>query len=178
MRTLLVITAVSALSVSSAEAKSPIKFIEPVFAGNVQNWMKAQIRCMRDAIVTEASIESDEGQRMVGWVVAQRALDNRPDFGGGSICKVVYAVRQNADGTFTSQFSGPVYQAVTLPDDHPALVRAEFNARKVLLGGWKPEEKLRSARFYLRPEHADQRRASWFKKRIFLAKVGNHHFYA
>lgn len=167
------VAAVAAMLASSlnGEAKA-----EPDFLTNRVQWYKAQIRCLRDAIYTEARGESDFGQRMVAWVVAQRALDNNPHFGGSTICQVVYATKR-AKGRLISQFSGPVHHPVKVADDDPVLVRAEHNARRVLMGGWEPEGELRLARYYQQPERADPKRSAWFGTLKAVERVGNHVFY-
>lgn len=168
--------AVTLASLICGEARAePYK--EPDFLTDRVQWYKAQIRCLRDAVYTEARGEDDYGQRMVAWVVAGRALDNLPHFGGGTICKVVYATHRNKKGQLVSQFSGPTHHPVKVPDDDPVLRRAEYNARRVLLGSWQPKEELREARYYQRPEHADRARSAWFKKLQAIHWVGNHIFY-
>lgn len=168
--------AVTLASLICGEARAqPYK--EPDFLTDRVQWYKAQIRCLRDAVYTEARGEDDYGQRMVAWVVAGRALDNLAHFGGGTICKVVYATRRNPDGSLTSQFSGPVHHPVKVSDNDPKLMRADHNARAVLLGGWKPRADLKLARFYQNPKTADPARSAWFKKLQAIHWVGNHLFY-
>lgn len=168
------VAAIAAMLASflSGEAKT-----EPDFLTDRIGWYKAQIRCMRDAVFTEARGESDFGQLMVAWVVAQRALDNSLHFGGGTICKVVYATKRDKKGRIISQFSGPVHNPVRVSDDDPVLVRAEYNARRVLMGGWEPEGELRLVRYYQQPERADPKRSVWFQTLKAVEKVGNHIFY-
>lgn len=124
-----------------------------------------------------SAIIVDEGQRMVVWVAAQRALENRRDFGGSTICQVAYKQTITKDGRVISQFSG-MHQELDLPFDHPKRTRAESNARAVLLGDWKPPLSLRPARFYLNPKISEKSRREWMEKRQKLGVVGDHHFYA
>lgn len=152
------------------------QFQEPDFLTDRTAWFKAQIECGAKLAHTEAGNQSDEGQRMVVWVAAQRALANRRDFGGGSICRVAYMQTKTKDGRLVSQFSG-MHQELDLAFDHPAWVRAQRNTRAVLLGGWKPKEELQPALFYLNPELSEPSRRAWMEKRKKLGVVKDHHFY-
>ena len=51
--------------------------------------LEKNVKCLRDLVYTEARGEPLEGQYLVAWVAWQRYLDNRPDFGRGSLCDVV-----------------------------------------------------------------------------------------
>ena len=151
--------------------------LEPDLRTDRTGWFKAQIRCAAVLAHTEAGNQDDRGQRMVVWVAAQRALENRPYWGGGTICKVAYHQRITKKGETVSEFTG-VHNPPNLPEGHAALVRAEWNARAVLLGEWKPAVELQSARFYQNPVHADPSRSRWFEKKLHeLGAVGDHIFY-
>jgi spore germination cell wall hydrolase CwlJ-like protein len=171
MRTPL-LAAFAALIATGTAVAAPV---EPDFLTQREAWKAAQLRCLRDAVYTEARGEDDLGQLMVAWVVAQRALENRSYWGGGTICKVVYATSRNKNGSIVTQFAGPVYNPVTVRDDDPQLRRAEQNARRVLLLNWQPQGKLHQARFYQNPKTADPKRGRWFKGPV--GSIGNHVFY-
>ena len=178
MRTPIAAVAALFLILGGTAVAEPLKITvtRPDFLSNRVEWMKEQVRCVRNAVFTEARGESDLGQRMVAWVVAQRALDNRREW-GRTFCDVAYRIRANPDGTLTSQFTGPVRHGVSVQEGHPDLERAERNTLRVILEDWKPEGELQLARFYQRPEHADPTRSKWFKKLVVVGKIDNHVFY-
>jgi len=140
-------------------------------------WYKAQVRCLRETVYTEARGENEEGQLLVAYVVAQRALENRRDWGGGTICDVAYAIRIKKNGKVTSQFSGPIHHPVKVPEGDQNLVKAEEVAMRVLRRQWKPKENFACARYYFSEKDADPTRAEWFKNLQRAGKVGNHTFF-
>jgi hypothetical protein len=132
-----------------------------------------QLRCMRDAVYTEARGESQLGQLMVAYVVYVRARGDRSKF-----CSVVYEQRRKKDGTVVSQFSGPTHHPVAMDDADPKLLQASIIAVHVGLGHFMPEEKkLRCSWGYLNRAEADPARAAWFSRLRFADTVDRHSFY-
>jgi hypothetical protein len=175
MRTPTVAAVAALLLLCCVSAQAKIQ--EPDLRVDRVGWFKAQIQCAVKLAYMEAHNQDDEGQRLVVWVAAQRALERRAYWGGGSICKVAYHQWRNKKGELVSEFTG-MHKPLDVSEDHPALRRAEWNARAVLLGGWQPEEKFRAARFYQNPAEADPSRSSWFDRALHkIGAAGDHVFY-
>lgn len=131
-----------------------------------------QLRCMRDAVYTEARGQPELGQLMVAHVIYVRARGDRTKF-----CDEVYKQYRKKDGTRVSQFSGPVHHPVTLKDDDPRLLQASLVAVRVGLGHFVPPEHLRCASNYLNPAGSDPVRLRWFGTLRFAGTVKDHNFY-
>ncbi|OGC88665.1 hypothetical protein A3D70_01530 [Candidatus Adlerbacteria bacterium RIFCSPHIGHO2_02_FULL_54_18] len=108
-----------------------------------------------------------------------RAKDNKAQWGGATICNVVYHKRFKRKGGVVPEFSWTIKRGTHKPPAHKALwVQAKAAAEDVREGKFIPEGDLQLARFYLRPAHSVRRNVCWFKKNlVFVDIVGKHHFY-
>lgn len=133
------------------------------------------VQCLRDLVFTEARGESLEGQHLVAWVAWQRHLDNRADFGQGSLCDVVYKQTQTPDG-FKSQFAGPVHHPVPPNLQSPSLRRAFYVAWRVVAGRYVAPDRYKSARYYYNRKDSDNDGRSWHRSLIPVGVEGRHIF--
>lgn len=128
--------------------------------------LRAQQKCLAEAVYFEARGEPSRGQYAVAQVVMNRT---RSGFYPNSICKVVY---QNRHMFNACQFS---FACDRWPDriyGRSAWDNAVRIARDVTENGaWLPE--VGGATHY----HADYIRAWWAPKMIRIAKLGRHIFY-
>lgn len=133
-------------------------------------------RCLALNVYHEAAGEPELGQLLVGYVTVARARENRPYWGGTSICGVVYK-KENKNGKVVPQFSWTV-----LRKEHPPRSRAwtqAWNAADAVRSGkFVPDHDFAAARFYLNPQKAQKEHVCWFEKTLVkVGEVGAHHFY-
>lgn len=143
-----------------------------VAAESLNKQLSDQLRCVRDAVYTEARGEPELGQLLVAYVVYVRAKKDR-----SALCEKVYEQLRGKNGSVSTQFAGPVYHPVRLADDDERLHAASLVAVRVALGHFMPEEKLRCITHYQNIQTADPKRSVWFNNLTPVATVGKHTFY-
>lgn len=138
--------------------------------------IKRNVTCLAVLVYTEARGEPIDGQYLVAWVGFQRYLDQRPDFGRGTLCDVVYRELKTKDG-YRAQFAGPVYWGDRVNRRSYAYRRAFYIALKVYGGEWIAPEKYRLARYFYHPETSDTVGGQWHKTALIpIDRVGGHVF--
>ncbi len=137
--------------------------------------LEKNVKCLRDLVYTEARGEPLEGQYLVAWVAWQRYLDNRPDFGRGSLCDVVYKQTKTKKG-FVSQFAGPVRNPVPPAVQSHALRQAFYVAWRVVAGQYVAPEQYKLARYFYNPKTSDASGQQWHAALIPVVTIGRHTF--
>ena len=136
--------------------------------------------CLAMNIYYEARGESLHGQEAVAYVTTARAKDNLSEFGGPSICGVVFQRNVREDGKLIAEFSWTSTRSLA---ERPRKVVPWNNAWRIaerwLNGDGEVGELLTGARYYLNPEHASPAGLCWFKRNAVPLgpTVGNHAFY-
>jgi spore germination cell wall hydrolase CwlJ-like protein len=180
LRTLLVAACVAAGgAIGGGEAKAePLKITitPPDREREYERWWNLQLRCMADAIYTEARGESPYAQRMVAYVILRRMWEARPEW-PQSPCGNVYHIRFRKDGEMVSQFEGPVHKPVGVSDTDREYLRSTLAALEVMQGFWKPEPQHTCVIAYQNKVHARGSRQGWFKKLDYVGDIDQHSFY-
>lgn len=127
---------------------------------------KKEIQCLATNIYWESKSESREGKFAVAQVTYNRAKN---DFYPKTICQVVYQKYKNV-----CQFSWVCHRPKQ--KIHKELWDESMDvARKVMLQGEKHAKlKNKDALFF----HATYVNPYWSKKKVKIAKIGNHIFYS
>jgi N-acetylmuramoyl-L-alanine amidase len=131
----------------------------PFNVGAMTQVEKTERKCLTHNIYFESRGQSNECQKLVGFVTLNRVLSNRYP---NTICEVVYQNRQ---------FSWTQDGKPDTPNNTKSLKRAGMNADYVLSNYFK--DKSNGALFY----HADYVAPRWAKRMKITKKCGEHIFY-
>ena len=133
--------------------------------------------CMATVIYYEgASAKTPEpfdGLKKIGYVVEARKEDNKPKWGGDTVCGVAF---KNAHGTY--QFSGMAHVR-SGKSPHGWRWEIAVLAAKDVLAGWHPGGEWDRIRYYMFPMYSVSKNVCNFKKEFaYIGTVGVHEFYA
>lgn len=120
--------------------------------------------------------EPELGMRMVAYVTHQRALKNRPFWGGSEIVKVVYARHTGSNGRVVCQFSWTCMSVKNqVPKLHEKWQEALHIAREELAGKFVPPDRFVGATSYLNPHASARKNICEFKRTlVYLGKIDPH----
>jgi N-acetylmuramoyl-L-alanine amidase len=136
--------------------------------------------CLALNVYHEARGESLSGQEAVAYVTITRAKENLAEFGGPSICSVVFHRNVREDGKLIAEFSWTSMGSLAKRRLKAApWTKAWTIAEEWLDGGGSMREDLEGARYYLNLKHASPAGLCWFSRNAVPlgATVGNHSFY-
>ena len=131
--------------------------------------ISSETLCLAKNVYWEAKGEPFAGKLAVAYVTLARAHDNRPGWGGETICGVVYSPDQFSWTIDPNKVHG-------VPDEAENW-KASLQASQEVQSGYVPPG-LTLARYYLNSSSAGKNQFCWFKKKLgYLATIGNHDFY-
>jgi cell wall hydrolase len=136
--------------------------------------------CLALNVYHEARGESLLGQEAVAYVTIARARENIAEFGGPSICSVVFHRNVREDGKLIAEFSWTSMRSLAKPRLKAAPWDRAWNiAEQWLDGGGMIREDLKDARYYLNLKNASPAGLCWFSRNTVALghTVGNHTFY-
>jgi spore germination cell wall hydrolase CwlJ-like protein len=136
--------------------------------------------CLALNIYYEARGESLHGQEAVAYITTARANDNVVEFGGPSICGVVFRRNVREDGKLIPEFSWTSMRPLAKHRLKAQPWNTAWNiAEQWIDGNGKAREDLSGARYYLNLEHASSAGLCWFRRNAVPlgTTVGNHSFY-
>lgn len=130
-------------------------------------FVNRDIKCLQDAILSEATGEPLAGQWLVGKVVLNRVGRGHPN----SVCMVVYEASRNKDKPWACQFSFTCNKTV-----HKKSLQARQQAARIA------RQVLEDQMFYDLSEDARwfkrcEIRRVWTKNMVLVTKSGKHCFY-
>lgn len=178
MRTLFLAVLAGAAILASGPAKpEPLKITVtlPSRERDYERWWNLQLRCIADAVYTEARGEDEYAQHLVAHVIMRRIWEHRPEW-PATPCGNVYKVTIQK-GELVSQFSGPVHIPVAVSDTDREYLRSTLVAVEVMLGYWKPKPEHACAIAYQNKKQAAAKRQGWFETLAYIGTLGKHAFY-
>ena len=135
--------------------------------------------CLALNIYHEARGETVLGQQVVAHVTGARAQENLREYGGRSICSVVFHRNMREDGKLIAEFSWTSMKRLsTRPLRAASWTTAWRIAGDWLEGDFKVPKAMADARYYLNPKDASPAGLCWFRRHaVPLATIGNHRLY-
>jgi N-acetylmuramoyl-L-alanine amidase len=136
--------------------------------------------CLALNVYYEARGESLFGQQAVAYVTIARAKENLSEYGGPSICSVVFHRNVREDGKLIAEFSWTSMRALAKARLKAAPWKTAWSvAEHWLDGDGRVPEDLREARYYLNLKNASPSGLCWFRRNAVPlgTTVGNHSFY-
>jgi spore germination cell wall hydrolase CwlJ-like protein len=153
--------------------------------GGLYIWQKMdekQLVCLAKNVYFESRDEPDLGQHLVANATVERVRAKSLEFGGPTICDVVYhqvfvlKIRKTV-----AQFSWTLLpEAKQTPKDQQKWEHALQVARDVLSGSFVPDEEYVGAMWYMNPKISEPHNICWFRTTLVSVGTpanGNHEFF-
>ena len=158
-----------------ADATAPVAraFYEEVEQENIpQRVFIRQQKCLAHMIDGEAGNQSVNGKKAAAYMGYARALDNKVEWGGSDICKVVCIHTPTR-----WQFDGAKHACLNNMQGEPSEVSMDV-AYKVISGEYQPEGCLARARYFMNPDKAGDYGALWMLREAkFCTTIDGHAFF-
>lgn len=140
--------------------------------------------CLSLNVYYEARGEPEEGMQMVAYVTDERKKLRR-SYWGKTICENVFMKHSHLKKRGKKKHVKTVCefswacQKKMQPNPRNFLLwtKARKVAENQLEGNFIPPQNLKHALYYLRPGRSSRNGKAFFKKLVFLGKVGHHDFY-
>jgi len=154
--------------------------VSPVVENTDDDFLREELHCLALNIYHEGRDEPEEGQRLIADVTLLRRKANRPwEFGGPSICRVVYFVLVHKSGRRTPAFS---WTFLSKDKQIPKEMGAWESAQRIARQAWDEQGTLgdpsMKAMWYMNRKATPRHNRRWFDQRLVKVEtVGRHEFF-